>query len=215
MLCRALFTPYLGVRGDTPRVFRCSRAVGERTGRGPRGSSRSPAIPPRAPSPGKGTQTGGPSCPGRVSATAARGRGGSPGGLARGMSPPSLRGRKCGGPESGIDSAGSCWPGLPSPSPALRALHRTALFRAPPRGQLRRGTAARVGLREPGAGGRVRRIPKEGFPGGYPDPGRVVWLGSQSKNVWHSPGFGGHCRNPPAPASNPPPLRVPLASLDP
>lgn len=95
------------------------------------------------------------------------------------------------------------------------ALHRTALFRAPPRGQLRRGTAARVGLREPGAGGRVRRIPKEGFAGGYPDPERVVWLGSQPKNVWHSPGFGGHCRNPPAPASNPPPLRVPLASLDP
>lgn len=77
--------------------------------------SRSTAIPPRAPSPGKGTQTGSPSCPGRVSAAAARGRRGSPGGLARGMSPPSLRGRKCGGPESGTDSAGSCWPSLPAP----------------------------------------------------------------------------------------------------
>lgn len=116
LLRRALSTPGLGTRGGAPRVFRRWRAVGKRTGRGPRGSCGSTAIPPRAPSPGKGTQTGGPSCPGRVSATAARGRGGRPGGLAQGMSPPSLRGRKCGGPESGTDSAGSCWPGLPSPS---------------------------------------------------------------------------------------------------
>lgn len=54
LLRRALSTPDLGVRGGTPRVFRCSHAVGERTGRGPRGSSRSTAIPPRAPQPWKG-----------------------------------------------------------------------------------------------------------------------------------------------------------------
>lgn len=108
--------------------------------------SRSTAIPPRAPSPGMGTQTGGPSCPGRVSTATARGRGRSPGGLARGMSPPSLRGRKYGGPESGTARLGRAGrASQPHSSPALRALHRITLVGAPPRGQLRRRTAARVG----------------------------------------------------------------------
>lgn len=103
----------------------------------------------------------------------------------------------------------------PHLTPALRALHRISLFQAPPRGQLRRGTAARAWLREPGAGGRVRRVPKEGIAGGYPDPDTLSASGPDLRNVWHSPGFGRHCRNPPAPASNPPPLGVPRASFDP
>lgn len=144
--------------------------------------SRSRAIPPRAPSPGKGTQTGGPSCPGRVSAAAARGRGGSPGGLAGGMSPPSLPpsgGGNVGAPSRGptrLGRAGGA--SQPHSSPALRALHRIVLVGAPPRGQLRRRTAARVGLREPAAGGRVRGVPRMGISGGDPNPDNVVWLSS-------------------------------------
>lgn len=68
----------------------------------------------------------------------------------------------------------------PHSSPALRALHRIVLVGAPPRGQLRRRTAARVRLREPVAGGRVRGLPREGIAGGDPNPDNVVWLGSQS-----------------------------------
>lgn len=150
------------------------RAVGERTGCGPQGSVLEARRFHRgAPSPGKGTQTGGPSCPGPVSAAAARGRDRSPGGLARECRLPPSGGGNVGAPTRGPTRLGRAGRAShPHSSPTLRALHRIVLVRAPPRGQLRRRTAARVRLREPVAGGRVRGLPREGIAGGDPNPGQ-------------------------------------------
>lgn len=188
------------------------RAVGERTGCGPRGSVLEarrfhPGPPALEREPRQAAPRAQDASPRRPPEGAAAAR---EGWLGECRLPPS------GGGNVGAPSRGSTRLGCagrasqPHSSPALRALHRIVMVGAPPRGQLRRRTAARVGLREPAAGGRVRGVPREGIAGGDPNPNNVVWLGSRLKNVRQSPGIGGHCRNPPAPASN---LPLPSASL--
>lgn len=201
LLSRALSTPGSGTRGCTPRVFRCSRANREADRARPAwlySEESDPIAGPRALE--RGPRPAAPRAQGASrqrppeGAAAAR-----EGWLGECRLPPS-RGGNVGAPSRGPTRLGLAGRASHShPAPALRALHRIALFRAPPRGQLQRGTAERAGLREPGAGGRVRRVPKEGWLAGIPT--RVFWLGSQLKN-----GFDGLCRNLPAPASNPPPL---------
>lgn len=68
-------------------------------------------------------------------------------------------------------------PPIPSrPHPFVRALHRIALFRAPPRGQLRRGTTARTGCGNPELGGVSEGFPGQGSRAGDPNPD--AWSGS-------------------------------------
>lgn len=182
LLRKALSTPSLGARGGAPWVFRCLRADRERTGCGPHASvleaprfhrgSRALERGPRQAAPRAQDAS-----PRRPPEGAAAAREGWPGEC---RLPPS-GGGNVGAPSRGptrLGRAGGA--SQPHSSPALRALHRIVLVGAPPRGQLRRRTAARVGLREPAAGGRVRGVPRMGIADGDPNPDNVVWLRSQS-----------------------------------